>query len=69
MEIVAPRNSGIKSMFPTTKSLDSMKVAPITAGTDNKKEYLKAVTLSIFLNNPVATVIPLLETPGIIATP
>ena len=67
MEIVAPRSRGIVSMLPATISLDSMIVAPIIAGTDSRNEYLKAVVLSIFLSNPVATVTPLLETPGIIA--
>ena len=55
--------------FPTAKSFVSMIVAPIMAGTDSRNEYLKAVALSIFLSNPVATVTPFLETPGIMATP
>ena len=67
MEIVTPKNSENISMFPVTNSFDSMIVAPITVGTDNKNEYLKAVDLSIFLSSPVDTVTPLLEIPGIMA--
>ena len=67
MEIVTPKNSENISMFPVTNSFDSMIVAPIMVGTDNKNEYLKAVDLSIFLSSPVDTVTPLLEMPGIIA--
>ena len=47
-------------------SFASITVAPIMAGKANRNEYLKAADLFTFWSSPVATVMPLLEMPGII---
>ena len=44
-------------------------IAPKTAGIESKNEYLKTFSLFIFLNRHVEIVKPLLEIPGIVATP
>ena len=75
IDTTTPKSIVTMSKPPITNSsdantrADSRMVAPITAGTESRKEYVNAVLFSTFLNNAVAIVSPLLEIPGMIAVP
>ena len=49
--------------------LSPMIKAPIIAGKDNRKEYLPAISRSIFKKSATEMVDPDLEIPGIMAKP